>query len=115
MWRDDNDKIEELFSNFLNIERFPAICPICKGDAAHIYMHIYDAQTKRGGMWVWCSNCHAFSHSTIYVPDYWKNCSSVEMDRLCAVPIYLENMRDTIDKHADIIRSSYVSTPSDSI
>ena len=30
MWKDDNDKIEELYLDLKEIKKFPAICPICK-------------------------------------------------------------------------------------
>lgn len=100
MWKDDNDKIGELYVN-RSREKFPAICPVCKKSDAHMYMHIYDDETRRGGLWIWCSECHIFSHSSIYVAEYWKNCPLVEEEKLYAIPAYLDEMRDIIDAHVN--------------
>ncbi len=103
MWKDDNDKIEELYNNVKKIKNFPAICPICKKEGAHIYMHVYDCKTRRGGVWGWCSECHTFFHGSTFVPDYWKNCTDVEAEKLCAEPVYLEELKEKIDKHVNAI------------
>lgn len=97
MWKDGNDKIEELYINLKKIKKFPAICPICYGNNAHVYMHVYNDKTRRGGLWIWCSECYAFSHSSIYVPEYWENCPSVDFEKLCAIPAYLEENKSDID------------------
>lgn len=99
MWKDNNNKLEELYINFKKIKKFPTICPICKKDKSHIYMHIYDEKTRRGGLWIWCSECQTFLHGSIYVPDYWVNYPLIELEKLNAVPIYLEEMKDEIDRH----------------
>ena len=57
MWKDDNDKIEDLYVNLEKIKKFPTKCPVCNENDAHIYMQIYDKRTRRGGLWVWCSEC----------------------------------------------------------
>lgn len=103
MWKDYDDRINELFSNLRMINKFPTVCPMCKKRGAHIYMHIYDDKTRRGGIWSWCSECYSFSHGSIYVPTYWKNCSMVELERLSAVPIYLEEVKDKLDEHVNSI------------
>lgn len=108
MWKDDNDKIEELYLKLKKIKKFPAICPVCKKNDAHIYMHVYDDKTRRGGLWIWCSECYTFSHSSIYVPEYWKNCALVEDEKLCAIPTYLDEIRNIIDTHVDVIINSHI-------
>ena len=108
MWKDDNDKIEELYLNLKSVIKFPAICPICKKNNAHIYMHVFDEKTRRGGLWIWCSECYAFSHASIYVPEYWKNCPLVEAEKLCAIPAYLDEIREIIDAHVDDIMNNYI-------
>lgn len=103
MWKDENDKIEELYFKLKEIKKFPTICPVCKINDAHIYMHIYDDKTKRGGLWVWCSKCYSFSHSSIYVPEYWINCPLVENEKLCAMPTYLDEIKDVIDSYVGTV------------
>ncbi len=108
MWKDDNDKIEELYLNLKKIVKFPSMCPACKKNEAHIYMHIYDDKSRRGGLWIWCSECHTFSHSSIYVPQYWKNCSLVKSENLCAIPIYLDEIKKTVDAHTNHIINNHI-------
>ena len=103
MWKDDNNKLQNLFSEFLKIGEFPHTCPICGNDDAHIYMHRYNQKTLRGGLWVWCSQCNSFSHSSIFVPDYWENCSSVVLENLSAIPCYLDDIKTKLDEHANYI------------
>lgn len=103
MWK-GNDKIDELYLDFIKIKKFPTICPICKKNSAHIYMHLHDAQTRRGGLWIWCSECYTFSHSSFHVPEYWENCPLVEHEKLCAIPDYLEQMKKIIDTHVNTIK-----------
>lgn len=99
MWKDGNDKIEELYINLKKIKKFPTECPICKKNNAHLYMHIYDEKTRRGGLWIWCSECHSFFHGSIYVPRYWKNCVDIKLENLSAIPTYLDKIKDKIDRH----------------
>lgn len=106
MWKDDNDKIEELYLK--KIKKFPTICPVCKKNNAHIYIHVYDDKTRRGGLWIWCSECYTFSHGSIYVPKYWENCPLVEFEKLCAIPSYLNEMREIIDTHVNAIMNNYI-------
>ena len=103
MWKDNNDDILRIYTQLEKNIEFPVQCPICKKNGAHIYMHVHNFKTKRGGLWVWCSDCFSFSHSSIYVPNYWINCPQIEVDNLCAVPKYLEEMKETIDRHVNEI------------
>jgi hypothetical protein len=103
MWKDNNDDILRVYKQLGEIPKFPAKCPVCKKESAHIYMHLYNLKTNRGGLWVWCSECFTFSHSSIYVPKYWKNSPQVEGDKLYAVPKYLEEKKDFIDRHVNEI------------
>ncbi len=108
MRKDDIGKIEELYLNLKKIKKFPTICPVCKKNNAHIYMHVYNDKTRRGGLWIWCSECYEYSHGSIYVPEYWKNCPLVEVEKLCAVPTYLDEIREIIDKHVSTIMNNYM-------
>lgn len=106
-WRDaDCYQMNELYSNLNERKKFPAICPVCKKNDAHIYMNLHDEKTRRGGLWTWCSECKTFSHGSHYVPGYWENCPSVEEGKLCAIPDYLDEMKEIIDAHVnDIIKN----------
>ena len=108
MWKDGNDQIEELYVNIKKIEKFPAKCPVCNKNDAHIYMHVYNDKTRRGGLWIWCSECYTFSHSSIYVPEYWKNCPLVEEEELCAIPAYLNEIREIVDAHVNVINNYHL-------
>lgn len=105
-WRDgDYYLMDELYSNLKKRIKFPAICPVCKKNDAHIYMHFYD-ERRRGGLWTWCSECETFSHGSLRVPEYWENCPFVEAGKLCAIPDYLDEMKEIIDAHVnDIIKN----------
>ena len=103
MWKDDKDEIDNLYVNLKKIKKFPTRCPVCGKNSAHLYMNIHNFETRRGGLWVWCSECYTFSHSSIYVPEYWENSLSVELEKLCAVPEYLNEIKDEIDNHANMI------------
>lgn len=103
MWKDDNDKIDELFLKLRGIKEFPAICPVCNKKGAHIYMHVYNNKTRRGGSWSWCSECNSFSHCSMHVPEFWRNCPKIKLEKLSAVPTYLEEIKDELDEHANSI------------
>ena len=98
------ESLEQFLFEAFRLE-FPAACPLCNKNGAHIYMHVYDDKTRRGGSWSWCSECHSFLHSSMYVPEYWRNCSIIELERLSVVPIYLEEVKDKLDEHANSIIS----------
>ena len=82
---------------------FPAECPVCKEQCAHICMHRYD--DKHGGVWLWCSNCKSFMHMSGIIPDWWKNCEAVDRGQLEASPEYLDSMVDIIDPWVTQLRN----------
>ena len=101
MWKDYRCDIEKIYTDIKNIDKFPVTCPACNKLNVHIYMHIYDDKTRRGGLWIWCSKCHSFLHSSIYVPDFWENCELIKKEELCAIPDYLEKNVSLIDVHVN--------------
>ncbi|MCR5607986.1 MAG: hypothetical protein K6G26_02860 [Lachnospiraceae bacterium] len=103
MWKDDKDAIERIYTELKTIKKFPAACPVCNKLSVHVYMHIYDDKTRRGGLWIWCSECHSFYHSYICVPKFWRNCDLIKKEELCAIPDYLEKMSSLIDAHVNTV------------
>lgn len=101
MWNDGSDKIDEVFDNLVRIPQFPTRCPVCDKNEMHIYMQVHSYKNRRGGLWIWCSHCGIFSHSSLRVPEYWENCDCIEMEKLCAVPEYLDRIKDALDRHAN--------------
>lgn len=102
MWTDYDDKIiDNIFNSAEKSENAPFLCDTCKNKSVHLYMHIYNNTTGRGGLWIWCSSCHSFLHSSVYVPSGWENCLLAEKEKLCSPPICLENIKAEIDKHTN--------------
>lgn len=101
MWTDNNDEILKLYTQLDSGKKFPTKCPVCNNRSAHLYMHVENLKTRRGGFWVWCSECHVFSHGSIYVQDNWINYSGVNEEKLTATPGYLEKMKEEIDAHVN--------------
>ena len=102
MWRDD-DKLIDIYRELKDIKTFPVRCPICEKKRIHLYMDVHNLKTRRGGLWIWCSKCYSFLHSTIYVPQYWKNCPDVDAMKLCAIPDYLNDIREVVDMHINTL------------
>lgn len=102
MWNGySNNDANIIYAQLELKSEFPVRCPACKGESAHLYMHVHNVKTRRGGLWIWCSECHAFAHGSVYVPNDWGNCPEVEADKLCAIPEYLEEIKEVIDKHVN--------------
>ncbi len=64
----------------------------------HAYYHSRGAG-KPGGFWMWCSACRRFLHASSIPPKWWQNLGSVQAEKLCAEPTYLEERADEIDRH----------------
>lgn len=99
MWHDDNDDIMKLYDIIENHDLdslLPANCPICGMKAGHIYMHRYDEE-NHGGLWVWCSSCHTFTHASCKVPDWWRNLSLFTIFDLHGAPDNLDEQAVYID------------------
>ena len=93
MWHNMADDVEE---KLLEQHSFPAVCPACGRREAHAYIVKYTE--VRGGCWVWCSHCRAFSHHSLRPPSYW-GAQKEPVDRSClsALPADLEKQKDAVD------------------
>lgn len=103
MWKDHNDSVISLvFKRIEHSEYAPYTCPECGQRSLHIYMQLHNADTRRGGLWIWCSDCRRFCHCSHYIPLEWENASCIEPEKLCAVPDYLDKLKDEIDGHLNM-------------
>lgn len=107
MWIDDKGKYEKIYKNFDKINHFPTECPVCSRKSLHIYMHIYDDLTKRGGLWIWCSQCRTYLHGSIYVRKGWENSTIVDKNKLTAYPDYLDEIHDAIDIQVNTVKKKF--------
>ena len=103
-WSDRNgDVLDEVAVTALSEKKLlPAKC--CHDPEVHIHAHSDDFWKKRGrgSAWIWCSKCGTFSHldGVPLSPD-WANNSNVDFSQVCAVPEYLETVKDAVDKHLE--------------
>lgn len=40
----------------------PGTCPLCKTASLRFYFHLFDRESNRGTIWVWCPNCKKWGH-----------------------------------------------------
>lgn len=101
MWKDDNDKIDDVFEDICagNYSDLPIRCPICEDLSLYFYIHRWHWNGVKGGLWIWCSKCKNFSHGTIVVPEWWSNCKIISIDLLNSLPINLEEHKFEIAIH----------------
>ena len=111
MWKDNNDKIYELWSRLhQSHKRYPCQCPICGYEAAHIYIRRYKDSDNRGAVWMWCSECKEYSHCTVCTPKWWANDDFVDLGKLLHTPDYLESIREQVDNHINKTIDDYGRT-----
>ena len=96
MWK-DNGKIIEVY-NKLSEEniKFPYECPNCRSNSTHIY--IQNHNDKHCGLWIWCSECGAYTHMSGQTPNWWKNPVFIDENELCTEPDYLDGKSIEIDE-----------------
>ncbi len=100
MWQSNDDRIMDIFdkAKSKNTECFPIICPVCGKQGGHLYLHRYQPEDDRGGMWTWCSVCCNSMHTSAKIPKWWQNLKTIDFDQLAALPDYLENNKADIDE-----------------
>jgi len=89
--------------------RLPAKCPECGQVAVHMFY--YDFGRGRGGGWAWCSSCYGWGHGSAFIPKWWTNVPGITEDMLTATPVYLDDVRDSIDEHWNDLLDHMVSLP----
>jgi len=99
-WSDGDDRLDESLKDILinGIRQYPLMCPICKKNSLNVYF-LRRGTKSTGGVWIWCSNCHSFTHGTVQIPIWWENCIDIEEEKLTALPLYQEKERERIGEH----------------
>lgn len=101
MWK-ENDKIINLLNeSTLLSSPYPQKCPECNKESVHVYLHRFDEQDEIGAAWIWCSECHSYSHVRYKIPSVWKNCNSIDEEQLDSIPEYLDQHSKNIDQHVN--------------
>jgi len=102
MWNDSNYEIMNVLDNIENT-CFPTECPVCKRRAGHIFFYRHREDYQRGGVWIWCSECHNSSHASCKIPKWWNNPDFIRLDRLTSLPDYLEENKICIDEWVNML------------
>lgn len=99
-WNDEDDRLDEILKDILisGIKQYPLRCPICEKNSLNLYF-LRRGTRKNGGVWVWCSNCHSFTHGTVPIPMWWQNCVEIDAEKLTSLPLYQEENCKKIEKH----------------
>lgn len=80
-------------------------CPICNAVTLHRWYQIGKPTARviegrkfvaAGGLWEWCSSCHSFEHYSGLVPDWWSCDLDVDVKNLTALPVAIEQARQTL-------------------
>ena len=112
MWSDERDLIMKLLED--SDERFPRKCPCCGKINAHLFFYRH-REEKAGSAWVWCSKCKEYSHSRFFIPDWWRNMNSIEVEDLHACPDNLDEKQDEIDDWVNELLDEKVAKPGNDI
>ena len=98
MWKDNDDRICDIVDIINTKEiKVPEICPVCGKKELHFFLFKYPDEEKRGGAWIWCSECKHFSHFEYVIPQWWKNYEGISFDELTSDPDLLESKKEEID------------------
>lgn len=100
-WSDESNILDEVAISAVSSKKLlQAKC--CDHPEVHIHAHTSGLAEKRGrgSVWVWCSKCGKFSHlDGVPFPKDWKNNPEVDFSKVTAVPVYLETVKQQVDRH----------------
>jgi len=69
-------------------------CPNCGRASLRYFFWRGEPPRPRGGSWVWCPACRSYEHSSVTVPEWWRDIE-VPLDQLFVTPGWLDvNWRD---------------------
>lgn len=98
MWK-EKDEMMELLSNLGDCNSaWPHECPLCKEKHAHALLHRSMPDSDFGTAWLWCDACGSYSHFSYRIPEWWKNPSFIDNEKLDSFVDYPNSLRDLSDK-----------------
>lgn len=103
MW-EESDKMLKSFDVKMLGKVYPDYCPCCGSSGKHVYFHRFDEDDQDGGVWMWCSKCHSYSHAHAVIPASWENPPFVNEDKLDGSVDYLEMNKELIDDWVNSIQ-----------
>ena len=98
-----NSLLRKIMKN--DISPMPQKCPSCNIYSSTLHIYFNSRGNQSGGVWIWCDACYRFSHGSIHPPNWWRNLSKIELQYLTGIPEYLNNVKDKIDTHWNLLLS----------
>lgn len=71
------------------------VCPHCNSENMRFFF-LRHRSGFRGGLWLWCSDCRKYYHSSCTVPNWWKDVPDVPYDQIESVPTIPDKFWSTI-------------------
>ena len=96
MWNESRKMLNSFSLNMLN-RVYPEACPDCGSQEKHVFFYRFDEEDNDGGMWMWCSKCHRYTHARVIIPSLWENPNFIDEEKLDDSMNYLEENKDRID------------------
>ena len=99
-WHDESNTLDRVAISTLS-NKTPLIADCCDKPDVHLHAHKgWGRHPDRASAWIWCSHCGLYAHlDGIPIHTDWKNNPNVDFSKVCAVPIYLETVKDKVDAH----------------
>ena len=96
MWEESRNMLHSFDLNMLD-RVYPDNCPDCGAQDKHVFFYKFDEADKDGGVWMWCSKCHSYTHARAVIPPMWRNPDFIDEDKLDSSMDYLEANKARID------------------
>lgn len=97
MWNDSMNMLKSFSLNRL-FSKQPDICPECGAAEKHTLLFRFDEEDDDGGVWMWCSKCHSYTHARAQIPPEWENPEFIDEEQLDDSVDYLESNKEKIDE-----------------
>ncbi len=99
---DEFSKWAELSAMLLSSSEFKKlICPSCDLEKIRFFF-LRHRIGNRGGLWLWCTACKKYYHSSCIVPEWWNDVSEVPYEKIESDPTIPNNY------WSEIVKKNYV-------